>query len=91
MVSHALQESVARTGTRSLVDRFLAVRRQSEHLVARLTPEDQVVQAMPDCSPAKWHLTHVTWFFETFLLMPHPPDARQLPRLRPVAAGGRRG
>ncbi len=33
-----------------------------------LEPEDMVVQTMPDVSPTKWHLAHVTWFFETFVL-----------------------
>jgi ergothioneine biosynthesis protein EgtB len=48
--------------------RFLAIRAQTEALAAPLTPEDQVVQSMPDVSPTKWHLAHVTWFFEHFLL-----------------------
>ena len=43
-------------------------RRLSMELAAPLTPEDMTVQPMADASPAKWHLAHVTWFFETFVL-----------------------
>lgn len=51
-----------------LAARFSDVRAHTEALAAPLSPEDQVVQSMPDCSPTKWHRAHVTWFFETFVL-----------------------
>jgi ergothioneine biosynthesis protein EgtB len=51
-----------------LVSRFLQVREFTEALTADLASEDCVVQSMPDVSPAKWHLAHTTWFFETFVL-----------------------
>lgn len=56
--------------------RYRAVRDLSEALAAPLSPEDQQVQSMPDVSPTKWHLAHVTWYFETFLLQPHLPGYR---------------
>jgi ergothioneine biosynthesis protein EgtB len=56
------------------LDRYCQVRDQTIKLVAGLTPEDQMVQSMPDASPAKWHLAHTTWFFETFVLAPHATD-----------------
>lgn len=53
------------------IDRYHRVRTWTEQLVEPLEIEDQVVQSMPDASPTKWHLAHTTWFFETFLLIPH--------------------
>jgi ergothioneine biosynthesis protein EgtB len=53
------------------IDRYRAVREQSESLCSPLVPEDYVVQSMPDVSPTKWHLAHTSWFFETFVLAPH--------------------
>lgn len=51
-----------------LIDRFRQVRNFSTRLCQGLEPEDCVVQSMPDVSPAKWHLAHTTWFFETFVV-----------------------
>ena len=50
--------------------RYSEVRAQSLNLAAPLSAEDQQVQSMADVSPTKWHLAHITWFFETFLLSP---------------------
>jgi ergothioneine biosynthesis protein EgtB len=60
-----------------LRQRFAAVREESETLAANLTAEDQTIQSMPDVSPTKWHLAHVTWFFETFLLRRFDRDYRE--------------
>ncbi len=54
----------------ALSDRYQNIREQSLALTAELQPEDTVVQSMPDVSPTKWHLAHVTWFFERFVLEP---------------------
>ncbi|MBL8556157.1 MAG: DinB family protein, partial [Phenylobacterium sp.] len=56
--------------------RYRAVRRGTEALIRSLTPEDMGAQSMPDASPTKWHLAHVAWFFETFMLVPHLPGYR---------------
>src|SRR5215475_9264959 len=57
-------------------DVFRIVRAETERRAASLSPEDQVVQSMPDASPIKWHRAHTTWFFEQFVLGPHAPSYR---------------
>ena len=59
-----------------LVARYRAVRAQSERLCAPLATDDYQIQSVLETSPPKWHLAHVSWFFETFLLQPHAPGYR---------------
>lgn len=68
MIEIGAQQDARETSRALLGRRFQLVRRDSEVLAARLTPEDQSIQSMPDVSPTKWHLAHTTWFFETFIL-----------------------
>ncbi len=59
-----------------LHERYRKVRATSEAICAPLQVEDHVIQSMPDVSPPKWHLAHVSWFFEAFLLKPYLPGYR---------------
>jgi ergothioneine biosynthesis protein EgtB len=56
-----------------MFDRYHQIRQISERICQPLATEDYPIQSMPDVSPPKWHLAHTTWFFETFLLLPHLP------------------
>ena len=54
-----------------LTDCYLKVRKRTEAICSHLQTEDYVVQPVVDDSPPKWHIGHVTWFFETFILKPY--------------------
>jgi ergothioneine biosynthesis protein EgtB len=56
------------TSRDDLLGGFTKVRARTEYLAAPLSPEDACIQSMEDTSPAKWHLAHSTWFFESFIL-----------------------
>jgi ergothioneine biosynthesis protein EgtB len=61
---------------RTQQERLFETRGLSLELAQPLSPEDMTVQPMDDASPTKWHLAHVTWFFETFILVKHLPSYR---------------
>lgn len=68
--------TVAEVAQAQISARFNQVRRQSLALCAGLTAEDMMVQSLPEGSPAKWHLAHTAWFFESFVLREYLPGYR---------------
>ena len=61
-------QSLIRADRQLLLEDYRRIRSESEAIAAPITAEDAQIQSMSDVSPAKWHLGHTTWFFETFLL-----------------------
>ena len=62
----------------TLLTDYQRVRSMTLDLCGTLEPEDTVVQSMPDVSPTKWHLAHITWFFERFVLNAFNKDYKPL-------------
>jgi ergothioneine biosynthesis protein EgtB len=60
----------------NLLEKYKAVRAASEAICRPLQKEDYVVQPIVDVSPPKWHLGHITWFWEAFVLIPNQPGYR---------------
>lgn len=67
MLNKTLQPTVS---TEELLEQFHRSRQYSYELIKNLTAEDCQSQSMEDASPAKWHLAHVTWFYEVMVLKP---------------------
>jgi ergothioneine biosynthesis protein EgtB len=61
----------------ALLDDYRRIRAITVAMTDGLSAEDCLIQSMPDASPVKWHLAHITWFFETFVL--EAADAQYVP------------
>lgn len=75
-LAHQPNQQPASAAFDRLLHRYQQVRALSETICAPLQIEDYVIQSMPEVSPPKWHLAHVSWFFETFLLKAYLDDYR---------------
>ncbi|MGZ8187011.1 MAG: ergothioneine biosynthesis protein EgtB [Methylobacter sp.] len=59
-----------------LIAFYQCIRNASAPICRPLNMDDYQLQSIVETSPPKWHLAHVTWFFETFVLQDFLPDYR---------------
>jgi ergothioneine biosynthesis protein EgtB len=63
-----MSTAISSQAQQAIAERFRTVRQRTLDLCKPLTPEDMMVQSCAEASPAKWHLAHTAWFFESFIL-----------------------
>jgi ergothioneine biosynthesis protein EgtB len=63
-----MSTAISTQAQQAIAERFRTVRQRTLDLCKPLTPEDMMVQSCAEASPAKWHLAHTAWFFESFIL-----------------------
>ena len=61
----------------SLLNNYQLIRQKTIEFCSLLEIEDYAIQVVKFASPAKWHLAHTTWFFETFILKNHVKDYQE--------------
>ncbi len=58
----------------TLLEKYHYIRAYTEQICTPLHIEDYIPQPIEYTSPPKWHLAHVTWFFEQMILKPFVSD-----------------
>ena len=61
----------------SLLENYQQIRQKTIEFCSLLEIEDYAIQVVDFASPAKWHLAHTTWFFETFILKNQVKDYQE--------------
>lgn len=58
----------------NLQEIYNLVRQKTEEVCKPLVTEDYVIQSLEEVSPPKWHIAHISWFFENFILSEYLPN-----------------